>query len=259
MPSIRRRRWSRSRTRTTAPAAWSFTQDEARARLRARRASAASRRILDGARLWNAAVATRAVGRRARRAVRSRRGRRSRKASARPAARCSPGRASVIARGHPCIAACSAARCGRSASSPPPALYALDHHLERLADDHANARLIAEALGGLPQVDLDLATVQTNIVVFNLREAADRRGAVVEARARARRAGRRVRPAHGPRGDAPGRDARAVRARGGNSCGGRCESTITSTLRVVPCDVVSVLLPPSATAHRPAATRGAPA
>ncbi len=38
-------------------------------------------------------------------------------------------------------------------------LYALDHNLERLADDHANARLIAEACG------VDPATVDTNIVV----------------------------------------------------------------------------------------------
>ncbi len=47
-------------------------------------------------------------------------------------------------------------------------LYALDHHLARLADDHANARLIAERLAGLSGVALDLATVQTNIVVFRL-------------------------------------------------------------------------------------------
>ena len=49
-------------------------------------------------------------------------------------------------------------------------LYALDHHIDRLAEDHANARLIAERLAGLPGVALDLATVQTNIVVFQLDE-----------------------------------------------------------------------------------------
>ncbi|HEV2336001.1 MAG TPA: GntG family PLP-dependent aldolase [Stellaceae bacterium] len=47
-------------------------------------------------------------------------------------------------------------------------LYALDHHVERLAEDHANARLIAERLAGLPGIALDLATVQTNIIVFRL-------------------------------------------------------------------------------------------
>ena len=33
------------------------------------------------------------------------------------------------------------------------ALWALDHHVERLAEDHANARRLAEGLAGLPGVD----------------------------------------------------------------------------------------------------------
>ena len=48
------------------------------------------------------------------------------------------------------------------------ALYALDHHLARLPEDHANARALAEALAAKAPVLLDLATVQTNIVVFHL-------------------------------------------------------------------------------------------
>ena len=47
-------------------------------------------------------------------------------------------------------------------------LYALDHHVARLDEDHANARLIAERLAGIPGVALDLATVETNIIVFQL-------------------------------------------------------------------------------------------
>jgi threonine aldolase len=47
-------------------------------------------------------------------------------------------------------------------------LHALDHHVADLAEDHANARLIAEHLAGLPGVTLDLATVETNIIVFRL-------------------------------------------------------------------------------------------
>ena len=47
-------------------------------------------------------------------------------------------------------------------------LYALEHNRDRLVEDHANARLIAERLAGLPGVTLDLARVQTNIVVFRL-------------------------------------------------------------------------------------------
>lgn len=49
-------------------------------------------------------------------------------------------------------------------------LYALDHHLARLPEDHANARLIAERLSGIRGVRLDLATVQSNIVIFRLEE-----------------------------------------------------------------------------------------
>lgn len=47
-------------------------------------------------------------------------------------------------------------------------LFALDHHIPRLAEDHRNARLIAERLAALPGVALDLETVETNIVVFRL-------------------------------------------------------------------------------------------
>jgi threonine aldolase len=51
-------------------------------------------------------------------------------------------------------------------------LYALDHNMTRLADDHANARRIAERLARSPRIDLDLATVQTNILIFGLRDDA---------------------------------------------------------------------------------------
>lgn len=47
-------------------------------------------------------------------------------------------------------------------------LYALDHNLDRLPEDHANARFVAERIAGLHGVELDLATVQTNIIVFRL-------------------------------------------------------------------------------------------
>ena len=65
------------------------------------------------------------------------------------------------------------------------ALYALDHHVERLADDHANAALIADRLSGLPGIDLDRASVQTNIVIFTLtRPDADAAAFVAEGRRR---------------------------------------------------------------------------
>lgn len=47
-------------------------------------------------------------------------------------------------------------------------VYALDHHVARLADDHANARVLAEGVAELPGVALDPSTVETNIVVFEL-------------------------------------------------------------------------------------------
>ena len=46
-------------------------------------------------------------------------------------------------------------------------LYALDHHLDRMAEDHEHARLIAEACG------VDPATVPTNIVVIDVPSAPD--------------------------------------------------------------------------------------
>jgi threonine aldolase len=51
------------------------------------------------------------------------------------------------------------------------ALYALDHHVERLAEDHANARALAEGLAGVPGITIDAAAVETNIVVFGVADA----------------------------------------------------------------------------------------
>src|SRR5881628_1175216 len=47
-------------------------------------------------------------------------------------------------------------------------VYALRHHVKRLAEDHANARRLAEGLAGLPGVRLDPRTIDTNIVFFEL-------------------------------------------------------------------------------------------
>ena len=64
-------------------------------------------------------------------------------------------------------------------------LHALDHHLPQLALDHAHARLVAERLVQSARVVLDLATVQTNIVVFGLGAGApDAAALVAQARAR---------------------------------------------------------------------------
>ncbi len=48
------------------------------------------------------------------------------------------------------------------------ALYAVDHHRTRLIEDHRNARHLAQVLTRGSHVRLDMASVQTNIVVFHL-------------------------------------------------------------------------------------------
>jgi len=48
------------------------------------------------------------------------------------------------------------------------ALYSLDHNVERLAEDHANAKRLAEGIEGLPGVVIDVAGVETNLVYFEL-------------------------------------------------------------------------------------------
>jgi len=50
-------------------------------------------------------------------------------------------------------------------------LYALDHHVDRMAEDHEHAQLLARGLAALPGVELDPATVETNIVVFAVPDA----------------------------------------------------------------------------------------
>jgi threonine aldolase len=47
-------------------------------------------------------------------------------------------------------------------------LYALDHHIDRLAEDHANAQLLAEAVRTIPGLTLHPADVHTNVVWFRV-------------------------------------------------------------------------------------------
>jgi threonine aldolase len=56
------------------------------------------------------------------------------------------------------------------------ATHALDHHIARLADDHANARALAEGLQGLPGVTV--TRPQTNILFVEL--APEKAAGVVE-------------------------------------------------------------------------------
>ncbi len=137
--------------------------------------------FLDGARLWNAAVASGC----------------SEAALAAPfdlvAVAFSKGLGapggSLLAGRHALIAAASRQRrmlggaMRQTGFYAAAALHGLDHHRERLVEDHRQARALAEVLSACPGVRLDLATVQTNIVVFHL-EAGAADAATLVARAR---------------------------------------------------------------------------
>ena len=48
-------------------------------------------------------------------------------------------------------------------------LYALDHNMDRLKDDHLHARRLAALLERIPSVSLDVSHVETNIVIFDVK------------------------------------------------------------------------------------------
>jgi threonine aldolase len=65
-------------------------------------------------------------------------------------------------------------------------LYALDHNVARLAGDHTNARTIAERIAQLPGIRLDLSTVQSNIVIWEMAaDAPDAATIIAKAREKA--------------------------------------------------------------------------
>jgi threonine aldolase len=57
-------------------------------------------------------------------------------------------------------------------------LYALNHNMTLLAEDHANARILAERIAAT-RAEIDLGTVQTNIVIFRVPEPLPDAAAVV--------------------------------------------------------------------------------
>lgn len=46
--------------------------------------------------------------------------------------------------------------------------YALDHHVDRMAEDHANAKRLASGIVGAPGIDIDVDGVETNMVRFDV-------------------------------------------------------------------------------------------
>ena len=49
------------------------------------------------------------------------------------------------------------------------ALFALDHNMERLKEDHVKAKWLANELSNIQGIDLDINSVQTNIVIFKIK------------------------------------------------------------------------------------------
>lgn len=65
-------------------------------------------------------------------------------------------------------------------------LWALDHNVDRLAEDHANARVIAERLADSPAYVIDPAAIETNILVWQVAESALADAPTIVERARER-------------------------------------------------------------------------
>jgi threonine aldolase len=61
----------------------------------------------------------------------------------------------------------SPGRCARAAC-----LYALDHHIERLSEDHRRARRLAELVAGAQGLAVDPAAIETNIVLIEVTDPA---------------------------------------------------------------------------------------
>jgi threonine aldolase len=66
------------------------------------------------------------------------------------------------------------------------ALYALENHVERLAEDHANARRLADAIRNIPGLELRPPQVETNLVIFRVEP---RLGTAADLAARLRQRG----------------------------------------------------------------------
>jgi threonine aldolase len=73
--------------------------------------------------------------------------------------------------------------------------YALDHHVDRLKDDHANARRLADRLAKIDGVTIDPTRVETNLVFFEIDPGW---GTAAPLSAALREQGVRINPSSGP-------------------------------------------------------------
>jgi len=59
------------------------------------------------------------------------------------------------------------------------AVYALDNNIERLKEDHQKARVFAEQVASLPGFAIDMETVQTNIVIIDVAKTGKTPGEII--------------------------------------------------------------------------------
>ena len=191
--SIHPRRWWRSRIRITAPAASSSRSRKLQASASRRGSEPSAHSSTERDYGTSQSQAGLRPPSSPRRSTWSRC--RFPKALARRSARCSPDRAGSSNK--PCATGgWRAAPCARSALLAAAGLHALDEHMARLAEDHANARLIAERLAASKRIRIDLATATDEHT--GLRPRA-RRARCADGRRPGARAGAapfRLRPAH---------------------------------------------------------------
>jgi threonine aldolase len=74
------------------------------------------------------------------------------------------------------------------------AIYAIEHHIERLAEDHVHAQQFAQRLAGIPGIHVDPRTVETNLVFF---EVDPRWGTAAQLSAELKARGVHINPAGG--------------------------------------------------------------
>ncbi|RMF93585.1 MAG: low specificity L-threonine aldolase, partial [Nitrospinota bacterium] len=60
-------------------------------------------------------------------------------------------------------------------------IYALEHNVERLQEDHENARRLAQGIAGIPGISINPEEVETNIVYFTVTREGWTAQQVVEA------------------------------------------------------------------------------
>ena len=123
---------------------------------------------MDGARLMNAVVATSTPAERVREPVRQRLARPDARGWVRRSARCWPGSHAFIEAAWVFKQRFGGAmrQAGIIAAA---GIYALDHHVNRLAEDHDRARQLARGLAELPGIAVDAERVDSNIVIFDVR------------------------------------------------------------------------------------------